>query len=232
MNDLAYLSLTEVATLVEKRELSPVELTRRLLQRIDALDGRLHSYRTVLADRALDQARRAEQEIANGEYRGPLHGIPIAVKDLVYTKGVPTACGSTMLEDWLPDEDAAVMSRLEAAGAILLGKLHMTEFALRWHHPAWPMPVNPWGRHLVAGRLLERFRCGHGGRPVLRLARYRHGRLDSLSGSVQWRRRPETNVWPRQPSWRLSACRVAGQRRPHHTARRRCSRHVGGHRRP
>ena len=151
MNDLAYLSLTEVASLVEKRELSPVELTRRLLQRIDALDGRLHSYRTVLTDRALDQARRAEQEIANGEYRGPLHGIPIAVKDLVYTKGVPTACGSTMLEGWLPDEDAAVMSRLEAAGAILLGKLHMTEFALRWHHPAVPMPVNPWGPTLWPG---------------------------------------------------------------------------------
>ena len=151
MTDLAYLSLTEVASLVEKREVSPVELTRHLLERIDDLDGRLHSYRTILADRALDQAREAEQEIAGGRYRGPLHGIPIAVKDIFYTKGIPTTCGSTLLQGWLPTSDATVVRRLEAAGAILLGKLHMTEFALRWHHPAWPMPVNPWGSTLWPG---------------------------------------------------------------------------------
>ena len=151
MTDLAWLTLTEVATLVERRELSPVELTRHLLQRIEEIDGHLHSYRTVLADRALDQARQAEQEIADGRYRGPLHGIPIAVKDLVYTTGIPTTCGSTLLEDWRPDYDATVVRRLDAAGAVLLGKLHMTEFALRWHHPAWPAPINPWGSNLWAG---------------------------------------------------------------------------------
>ena len=151
MTELAYLSLTEVADLLEKREVSPVELTRHLLDRIDRVDAELHSYRTVLADRAMEQARRAEAEIARGEYRGRLHGVPIAVKDLVYTAGIPTLSGSTLFADWLPTYDATVMRRLDAAGAVLLGKLHMTEFALRWHHPAWPVPVNPWGADRWSG---------------------------------------------------------------------------------
>ncbi len=151
MPELAYMSLTEVATLLEKRELSPVELTRRLLERIDRVDTHLHSYRTVLADRAFEQARRAEEEISRGEYRGLLHGVPIAVKDLVYMAGIPTLCGSTLMQGWLPDYDATVLRRLETAGAVILGKLHMTEFALRWHHPAWPAPVNPWGADRWSG---------------------------------------------------------------------------------
>lgn len=151
MTDLAYLPLLEVARRLEKRELSPVELTRHLLDRIDSVDANLHSYRTVLADRSLEQARRSEAEIARGDYRGPLHGVPIAVKDLVYTTGIPTWCGSKLMEGRLPDYDATVMRRLEAAGAVLLGKLHMTEFALRWHHPAWPVPTNPWGADRWSG---------------------------------------------------------------------------------
>ena len=151
MTDLAYYSLLEVASLIQKRELSPVELTRHMLDRIDAVDGQLHSYRTVLADRALEQARMAGEEIAAGDYRGPLHGVPIAVKDLVFTAGIPTYCGSTLLDGWLPEIDATVMQRLDGAGAILLGKLHMTEFALRWHHPAIPVPTNPWGADRWAG---------------------------------------------------------------------------------
>ncbi|MGB5047718.1 MAG: amidase [Caldilineaceae bacterium] len=151
MTDLAYLPITEVASLLERRSLSPVELTRHLLDRIESVDKHLHSYRTVVADRAMEQAGRAEKEIASGEYRGILHGVPIGVKDLVYTAGILTACGSTLLEGWLPDYDATVMGRLEGAGAVLLGKLHMTEFALRWHHPAWPAPINPWGADRWSG---------------------------------------------------------------------------------
>ena len=151
MTDLAYLSLVEVANLLKTRQVSPVELTRALLDRIAHVDQNLHSYRTVLADRALAQARRAEAEIARGEYRGLLHGVPIAVKDLVYTAGIPTLCGSTLMEGWLPDYDGTVLRRMEDAGAVLLGKLHMTEFALRWHHPAWPAPVNPWGADRWSG---------------------------------------------------------------------------------
>src|SRR5690606_40443292 len=88
MTDLAYMSLVEVASLLQKRELSPVELTRHLLDRIERVDKRLHSYRTVFAERALEQARQAEAEISSGAYRGLLHGVPIGVKDLVYTAGL------------------------------------------------------------------------------------------------------------------------------------------------
>ena len=122
-----------------------------ILDRIDSVDKHLYSYRTVLADRALEQARRAEEEIAGGAYRGLLHGVPIAVKDLVYTAEIPTSCGSTLMVGRLPDYDATVMRRLDAVGAVLLGKLHMTEFALRWHHPAWPVPANPWGADRWSG---------------------------------------------------------------------------------
>jgi len=145
MTDLALSTLTEVAKRIQARELSPVELTRHMLDRIDALDKRFHSYVTVLADQALAQAAAAEAEIAGGHYRGPLHGIPLALKDLCFTKGIPTTCGSQMFADWTPDQDGTVVWKLAHAGAILLGKLHMTEFALRWHHPYRPIPVNPWG---------------------------------------------------------------------------------------
>jgi len=145
MTDLALSTLTTVAQRIQARELSPVELTRHLLDRIDALDSRFHSYVTILADQALAQAAQAETEIANGHYRGPLHGIPLAVKDLCFTKGIPTTCGSQHFADVMPDDDGTVVVKLKAAGAILIGKLHMTEFALRWHHPYRPIPVNPWG---------------------------------------------------------------------------------------
>jgi len=145
MTDLALSTLTTVAQRIQARELSPVELTRHLLDRIDALDSRFHSYVTILADQALAQAAQAETEIANGHYRGPLHGIPLAVKDLCFTKGIPTTCGSQHFADVMPDDDGTVVVKLKEAGAILIGKLHMTEFALRWHHPYRPIPVNPWG---------------------------------------------------------------------------------------
>ncbi len=151
MTDLAYKPLTEVAELLRNRDISPVELTRTMLDRIARIDSRLHSFRTVLAESALEQARAAEAEIAADHYRGPLHGVPIAVKDLVYAAGIPTLCGSTLMQGWLPDSDATVLRRLLSAGAIILGKLHMTEFALRWHHPAWPAPVNPWGADRWSG---------------------------------------------------------------------------------
>lgn len=151
MTEVAYLSLVEVAELVQQGEVSPVELTQSLLDRIERVDPQLHSYRTVTAEYALEQARTAEAEIRRGDYRGPLHGVPIAVKDLVYTAGIPTWCGAALMEGWVPDFDGTVYQRLHAAGAVLLGKLHMTEFALRWHHPKWPTPLNPWGHDRWTG---------------------------------------------------------------------------------
>ena len=146
-----YLSLREVARLIETREVSPVELTQMMLDRIDTLDVRLHSYARVMGDHALAAAGAAESEIQSGGYRGPLHGVPIAVKDLCYTKGVPTVGGLKVLSDFVPDFDATVVSKLEAAGAVLLGKLNLTEGAMAGYHRDFDIPVNPWGEELWAG---------------------------------------------------------------------------------
>src|SRR5918911_1660098 len=121
MPDLALATLTTVAQRVRARDLSPVELTRRLLDRIARLEPRFHSYVTVLAEPAMAQARAAEADIASGRYRGPLHGIPVAVKDLCFTRGIPTTCGAQMLADWVPEHDGTVVQKLAAAGAVLLG---------------------------------------------------------------------------------------------------------------
>jgi amidase len=128
-----------------------VELTKTILARIERLDGRLKSYTTVTVDLALAQARQAEDEIQSGRYRGPLHGIPIAVKDLCYTKDIPTTAGMIIHKDFRPTYDATVVKRLAEAGAVLLGKLHMTEGACMEHHPEMPRPTNPWKADLWTG---------------------------------------------------------------------------------
>ena len=151
LSEVHYRSLRDVATLIEARHLSPVALTQTMLDRIQALDGHLHSYARVMADSALAAASAAEREIQSGHYRGPLHGVPIAVKDLCYTQGVPTMGGMKLLQDFVPDYDATVVARLEAAGAILLGKLSLTEGAMVGYHRDFPMPLNPWGDELWAG---------------------------------------------------------------------------------
>ena len=143
-SDLHYLELTELARRIHAREISPVEATTAQLARIEKLDGRLKSYAHVMAEAALVQARTAEAEIMRGEIRGPLHGVPIAVKDLCWTQGVPTAAGMTIYRDFRPTEDATVVRKLYAAGAIVLGKLQLTEGAWAEHHPQIPPPVNPW----------------------------------------------------------------------------------------
>ena len=151
MTEVWYLSLTEVSALLRQRQLSPVELTRAMLDRIARLDTRLHSYITVLPEAALAQATIAEREIGDGIDRGPLHGVPIAIKDLCCTQGVPTTCASRVLADWRPTIDATVVTRLHAAGAVMLGKLNLTEFALSGYSPGLPVPENPWHPGLHPG---------------------------------------------------------------------------------
>lgn len=151
LGPLHYQSLSEVARLIEAREVSPVELTQMMLTRIHTLDVCLHSYATVMADEALAAARAAEREIQSGNYRGPLHGIPIAVKDLCYTKGVRTMGGLRVLRDFVPDYDATVVAKLQAAGAVLIGKLSLTEGAMVGYHRDFEIPVNPWGEEYWAG---------------------------------------------------------------------------------
>ena len=148
---LHYMSLREVARLVEARELSPVELTGMMLDRIATVDGRLKSYATVMRAQATAAARAAEAEIQSGRYRGPLHGVPIAVKDLCYTRGVRTMGGLGVLSDFVPDVDATVVARLQDAGAIILGKLNLTEGAMGAYHPDFDIPVNPWDEGLWTG---------------------------------------------------------------------------------
>jgi amidase len=140
---LAYESLTSISDLIRRKEFSSGEVTGTILQRIAKLDGQYHSYATVLAERALDRAKAADAEIARGLWRGPLHGVPIAVKDLCYTTFAPTQGGTAMFNSFVPSFNATVVERLEDAGAILLGKLQMAEGAYTSHHPQVAVPLNP-----------------------------------------------------------------------------------------
>ena len=143
-NQLHYLELTELTRRIHGGELSSAEATQASLARIEALDGALHSYALVLPEYALERARAADAQIRAGDIKGPLHGAPIAVKDLCWMQGVPTAAGTVVHRDFRPDEDATVVKKLEAAGAVILGKLQLTEGAYADHHPQVTPPVNPW----------------------------------------------------------------------------------------
>jgi amidase len=129
---------------IRSGELSPVALTESMLSRINALNPSLRAFNTVTGEQALAQAEAAHKQIEVGKYRGPLHGIPVGLKDLLQTAGVRTTVSSKVLADWVPTENATVVDKLEAAGAISLGKLNMTEFALSGYHPDLEAPVNPW----------------------------------------------------------------------------------------
>jgi amidase len=141
---LHYLELVELTRRIHAKDLSPVEATKAQLDRINALDKTLVSYALVTPEAALEQAKQAEAEITRGEIKGPLHGAPIAVKDLCWTKGVPTAAGMPIHRDFRPNDDATVVKKLREAGAIILGKLQLTEGAFADHHPDIKPPVNPW----------------------------------------------------------------------------------------
>ena len=143
--DIPFLSATELSALIERREVSSVEAVEAYLERIDLVDGKLNSYITVCRDEALQAAREADESISRGHHLGPMHGVPTAVKDQFYTKGIRTTAGSTILWDFVPDEDATVVANLKEAGAVILGKLNLSEFALgeSFYHPGGT-PHNPW----------------------------------------------------------------------------------------
>jgi len=141
---LGYQGLLDVARLIETREITPSALTHSVIDRILAIDGRLKSYATLMDADAMRAAQTADEEIAAGRYLGPLHGIPVAVKDLLYTAGVPTMGGMKVMADFVPDHDATVVRRLREAGAIIVGKLNLAEGAMVGYNPAFQVPVNPW----------------------------------------------------------------------------------------
>jgi aspartyl-tRNA(Asn)/glutamyl-tRNA(Gln) amidotransferase subunit A len=146
MTDLAYMPLAEASRRIAARELSPVELTRALLDRIGRVDPAVNAFLLVAADRALAEAKAAEAEIAQGQWRGPLHGIPYATKDLIDVAGLATTCHSKLRRDHRAAADATVIAKLRTAGAVLIGKLALHEFA--YGGPAfdlpWPPARNPW----------------------------------------------------------------------------------------
>lgn len=152
-HQLYYLTLAEAAAGLRQKKFSAVELTEACLERIGTHDGKLHSFITLTADLALEQARQADQEISSGVDRGPLHGIPIGLKDLYATKGIRTTCHSTVLGNWIPDHDATTVTKLRDAGTVLLGKLGMHEFAFGGPSVDAPFPAvrNPWNSAHIPG---------------------------------------------------------------------------------
>ncbi len=150
---LTQLAITDAAALLAAKKISPVELTRAHIARIEQLDPRLNCFITRTFDGAIDRARQSESEIQRGNYRGALHGIPIALKDLYETRGVRTTAGSKFFRDNVPDTDCAVVEKLNAAGAILLGKLNLHEIALGVtnDNPHFGAARNPWNTDCITG---------------------------------------------------------------------------------
>lgn len=144
MADVHYLTLSDVCRRIKSGELTSVHVTEALLTRIGALDDDLKSYVKVLSDTALASAERHDRDRHEGKPLGHLHGVPIAVKDLLYTRGVATASGTKVMENFVPDENATVITRLNDAGAVIIGKTQLTEGAFGAHHPDVDPPKNPW----------------------------------------------------------------------------------------
>lgn len=149
--ELHYLELRDVGRQIQSRERSSEEVTRAIVTRIESVDRHLHSYSALMLEQAFANARRADQEIAAGHRRGPLQGVPIAVKDLLWTRDAPTAHGMALHRDHRPAHDATVVRRLHEAGAVILGKLQQTEGAFAEHHPRLTAPLNPWDPALWSG---------------------------------------------------------------------------------
>ena len=150
-SELPLHSASALANLIESKEVSPVEVVEAYLQRIDDLDFKFNSFITVLRQQALEEARQAEREILAGAYRGPMHGIPVGVKDQIWTKGIRTTGGSRILADFVPGDDATVIFNLRNAGAIPLGKTNLSEFAITGFTHRFSTPRNPWDLDMSAG---------------------------------------------------------------------------------
>jgi len=155
-SNICFMAITELAKLIKQKQISPVEVTSVFLERIEKLDYKTNAFITIMADQAITDSKKAEQEIINGDYRGSLHGIPIGLKDLYYTQGVHNTGGSK-IPNWvnfIPEEDSTVTKRLRQSGAIIIGKLNMHEFAAGGtnHNPNYGSSRNPWGLdHMTGG---------------------------------------------------------------------------------
>ena len=148
--DIPFLSVAELSELIGQKEVSPIEVVESYLERIDSLNFKFNSYLTVCREEALQSAREAEQAIAQGNYIGAMHGIPVAVKDQLWTKGIRTTIGSRIMADFFPQEDATAVANLKKAGAIILGKTNLTEFAIGGSQRYGPNR-NPWDLDMFTG---------------------------------------------------------------------------------
>lgn len=189
-----YLDITELSQLIARREISSLEATQALLARIGRLEPALHAFALVTADMALDQARAADAEIARGTHRGPLHGVPIAVKDLCWIAGTPTGAGMTPGLRKIATEDATLVSRLKDAGAVLIGKTELSEGAYSDHHAAITPPANPWNADYWTG-------ISSSGSGVATAAGLCFGAIASdTGGSIRWPA-AANGVTGLKPSW-------------------------------
>src|SRR2546426_4102710 len=196
MTELYKLTIAEAGELLRSKKISSVELTRAHLERIRAVEDKVKAFTLVTDDLALQQAKEADRRIARGEALAPLTGIPLAIKDVICTKGITTTCGSRMLENFKPPFDATVMERLNAAGMVMVGKTNMDEFAMgsSTEHSAFFPTHNPWD--------IQRTPGASSGAPAAAVAA---GMAMGAYGS-------DTGGSIRQPG---SLCNVAGLKQPH-----------------
>src|SRR5215471_3572903 len=151
--ELKKLTLARAAAMIRRKEISPVELTETVLHRAQALNDAMRPFITLTADTAIQRARAAEREILDGREVGPLHGVPISLKDLYDTKNIRTTAGSKVFENRVPSEDASVVGRLYSAGAVLVGKANLHEFAygVSTVNPHFGTARNPWNSQHISG---------------------------------------------------------------------------------
>ena len=204
MTELAYLTLAQASARIRSKELSPVDYTLALLRHIDTHDAKFNAFLRQTPEIALQQARQAEADIQAGNWRGPLHGIPYGLKDIIDVEGIPTTGHSKILADNLARTDAFVTSRLRAAGAVLLGKLSTHEFALAGRPLICPgRPArNAWNRDYFPGGSSSGSGRGPGCRVCPCSLGDRHRRLGAQPGLHVRHCRDESNLWACQPPWR------------------------------
>jgi Asp-tRNA(Asn)/Glu-tRNA(Gln) amidotransferase A subunit family amidase len=213
MTDLHFLTIAQASALIRARKLSPVELTRVFLERVRLLDANLNSHLLLLEEQATEDAKAAETEIAAGRWKGPLHGIPIGLKDIYNTAGIRTTGHSALFRDHVPTEDAFTVGLLKQAGAVITSKLATWEFAIggtSFDLP-WPPARNPWDTALDPSG-------SSSGSAVAVAAGLCMGAMGSdTGGSIRGPaayRRAQADLWTAQPAWHSSTVVLAGSRRP------------------